>query len=41
VYGRYLPSPALSVVNYASIALAATVYIIVFGKFYRANRVAA
>jgi hypothetical protein len=37
-YGLYYRSPALSVVNYASLLLAAVLYAIVFGKFYRANR---
>jgi hypothetical protein len=38
-YGLYYPSPALSIVNYVAVALAAIVYTIVFGKFYRATRV--
>ena len=41
MYGSYYPSPALSIVNYASVVLAAIVYAIVFGKFYQANRIAA
>ena len=41
VYGTYYPSPVLSVVNYSSIVLATFVYTTVFGKFYKANRVAA
>jgi len=41
VYGSYYSSPVLSVVNYASVLLALTVYVVVFGKFYRANRPAA
>lgn len=40
VYGLYNPSPILSIVNYVSVVLAAMVYAIVFGKFYRANRIA-
>jgi len=31
----------LSIVNYASVVLAAIVYSFVLGKFYRANRVSA
>ncbi|MDP2232829.1 MAG: hypothetical protein Q8K89_04270 [Actinomycetota bacterium] len=41
VYGLYYSNPILSIVNYASIVLAAVGYAFVFGKFYRANRVVA
>jgi len=35
------PSPVLSVVNYGATILAAAVYVLVFGKFYAANRASA
>jgi len=38
VYGNYYPSPALSVVNYASTVFAAILYLFVFSKFYRTAR---
>jgi len=38
VFGLYLPSPALAVINYASVILAAAVYVLIFSKFYRAAR---